>query len=60
MRNSDTDPYFSINKGTPFELISDPLDEEDPSAPFGSYTKCSPEMCFYCPYDICPLTGNPK
>ena len=58
--NFETDPYFGTNIGNPFESISDPLDEIGSSAPFGSYTKCSPEMCIYCPYDICPLTGCPK
>jgi hypothetical protein len=60
MMNFETDPYFDNNKGTPFDSISDPLDEVGSSAPFGSYTKCSPEMCIYCPYEICPLTGCPK
>jgi hypothetical protein len=51
MRSSDTDPL---------EFISDPLDEVYSTAPFGNYIKCSPEMCIYCPYEICPLTGCPK
>jgi len=57
MMSFETDPYFGMN---PFESISDPLDEIGSTAPFGSYTKCSPEMCINCPYDICPLTGCPK
>ena len=61
MKNIETNPTdFAINKGNPFEFFSDPLDDEDSTAPFGNYTKCSPQMCMYCPYEICPLTGCPK
>jgi len=60
MINSNYGPYFSIDNDNPFEPISDPLDEVGSTAPFGSYLKCSPEMCTYCPYDVCPLTGCPK
>jgi len=48
---SDTDPS---------EFISDPLDEVGSTAPFGTYTKCSSEMCVYYPYEICPLSSNSK